>query len=174
MIDASVDISFDKLDQPAAVRRRSMTRDSFDGAPADREVRYADIPEFLRKHATTQERRFPVAVERFLVAAERAGPNRLPVTLDELVHAGLPGALVDDLRVLVTQGHPEADVVRAFYEALASLVAVGVVNAPVSRQLLRALRRQFVRADECRDLRDSVLKLVRDATAQPREAGLGV
>ena len=114
------------------------------------------VPAFLRKEATTEERRVPTALERFVVAVERAGPDRLPATLDELARMGLPEALVDELRVFVTAGNAEADVVRAFYEALASLVADSTVYAPVSRQFVRTLRRQFGRPDECRELREKV------------------
>jgi hypothetical protein len=59
----------------------------------------------------------------------------------------------------------EADVVRALYEALGGLVADGTVNAPVSRQFLRVLRRQFSRPDECRDVREKVRMAVVAALA---------
>jgi hypothetical protein len=63
---------------------------------------------------------------------------------------------VDELRAFVTAGNAEADVVRALYEALAGLMADSTVNAPVSRQFVRTLRRQFDRPDECRELREKV------------------
>jgi len=68
----------------------------------------------------------------------------------------LPSALLEELRALVAAGHAQADVVRALYEALAALLADGTIDAPVSRQFVRTLRRQFGNTDECRDLREKV------------------
>jgi Ca-activated chloride channel family protein len=152
MFDASASVSFDKLDQPAVTRRRSAAPKRL----TDDDMSDWTVPAFLRKEATTEERRVPTAVERFLVAVERAGLSRLPATLYELARMGLPEALVDELRAFVTAGNAEADVVRALYEALAGLVADSTVNAPVSRQFVRTLRRQFGRPDECRELREKV------------------
>ena len=80
---------------------------------------------------------------RFFAALEGAGLGHLPATLDDLAGAGLPSSLLDELRALVATGYAEADVVHAFYEALAAMVADGTIAAPVSRQLMRALRRHL-------------------------------
>jgi hypothetical protein len=60
------------------------------------------------------------------------------------------------------------------YEALAKLVADRTIAVPVSRQFARALRHQFARPEECRDLRDRVLELVGDTCGQARDARAGV
>jgi hypothetical protein len=88
-----------------------------------------------------------------IASLEHLGPAKLPRSLDDLARMGLSEALAGELRALVAAGSAESDVVRAVYEALASLVADGVLKAPVSRQFLRALRHRFARADECRELR---------------------
>ena len=161
MFDASADISFAASEQPAVTRRRSAAPKRL----TDDDMSDWTVPAFLRKEATTKQRRVPTAVERFLVAVERAGPDRLPARLDELARMGLPDALVDELRAFVNAGNAEADVVRALYEALAGLVADSTVNAPVSRQFARVLRRQFGRPDECRDVREKVRMAVTAALA---------
>jgi Ca-activated chloride channel family protein len=134
----------------------------------------ASIPDFLGDDDASADLESSQSLDRFLVAIEGSGAGHLPATLLDLARAGLPSALLDELCALVASGHAEADVVRAFLEALALLASEGAIAAPVSRQFLRALRHQFARPEACRDLRDSVLKLVRDANAQPREARLGV
>ena len=146
-----LDVCFAAEDQSAVARHRSTAPKRL----TDDDMSDWTVPAFLRKVATT-ERRVPTAVERFLAAVERAGPDRLPATLDELASTGLPDALVDELRAFVTAGNAEADVVRALYEALAVLVADGTINAPVSRQFLRFLRRQLSGTDNNRELRARV------------------
>jgi len=155
MIDASADISFDRMDLPTGVRRRSSS------AVSERAVRdFADlgesIPDFPGADRATPDRESSKSLDRFLVAIEGAGSGHLPVTLEDLAGAGLPSALLDELRALVAAGYAEADVVRALCEALEGLVADGTISAPVSRQFLRALRRQFGNPDECRELRGKV------------------
>ena len=105
----------------------------------------------------------------FLLAIEGRGATELPRSLDELARAGVPGDLLEELRALVAAGNAEVDVVRAFYEALAAGIADGTIAARVSRQFVRALRKQFGRPEECRELRDCVLVLVRDANGETRE-----
>jgi Ca-activated chloride channel family protein len=114
------------------------------------------IPGFLGDDEARADLESSKSLDRFLVAIERAGSGHLPATLEDLAGAGLPSALLDDLRAVVVAGYVEADVVRALYEALGGLVADGTVSAPVSRQFLRVLRRQFGRPDECRELRGKV------------------
>lgn len=105
----------------------------------------------------------------FLVAIEGRGAAELPRSLDELARAGVPGDLLEQLRALAAAGNAEADVVRAFYEALAAGIADGAVTARVSRQFVRLLRKQFGRPEECRELRGRVLVLVRAASGEVRE-----
>jgi hypothetical protein len=94
--------------------------------------------------------------------------------LGDLAGAGLPPRLLTLLEDLVRGGHDEKVVVRALLEALGAMLADGSIKARASRQFVRALRHQFARSDECRDLRDRVLELVRDATSPPLEARLSV
>jgi len=164
MFDASVDISFDASEQPAVVRRRTSS------AISERAVRdYADLgdslPGFLGDDRASADLESSKSLDRFLVAIEGAGSGHLPATLQDLAGAGLPSALLDELCALVVAGYAEADVVRALYEALGGLVADGTVSAPVSRQFLRVLRRQFSRPDECRELREKVRMAVVAALA---------
>jgi Ca-activated chloride channel family protein len=105
----------------------------------------------------------------FLVKLARLSPNRLPRSIADLAHSGLPEDLVDGLRALVAEGNSETDVVRAFLDAVGELLAHGTINVKPSRQLARALRNQFGRPEECRELRDRVLVLVRDASGETRE-----
>jgi hypothetical protein len=149
------EISFDRLEQPAVVRRRA-------GGQGDIRKRASSVRfgfnmplDILRSPDVGVS--FPEAtLTRFLAALEGAGPGHLPATLDDLDGAGLPSAVLDELRALVAAGHAETDVVRALYETLAVLVADGTIAAPVSRQFLRSLRRQFGHPDECREMRERV------------------
>jgi hypothetical protein len=93
---------------------------------------------------------------RLLAAIESAWPRRLPATLGDLAAAGLPPGLLTLLEDLVRGGHDEKVVVRALLEALGALLADGSIKARASRQFVRALRHQFVRDDEARDVRRAV------------------
>jgi hypothetical protein len=165
MIAPSADISFASEDQPAVVRRRS----SLLAVNERRLGTYADLGESIHELPGDDGARADLessnSLARFLVAIEGARSGHLPATLEDLAGAGLPSALLEELRALVATGYAEADVVRALYEALAAMVADGTIAAPVSRQLMRALRRQFGRPDECRDLREKVRLAVAAALA---------
>ena len=170
----TADISFDRLEQPAVVRRRSSSL-----AVNERRLgTYADfgdsVPEDLGDDGSATGFEPPQSLDRLLVALEGAGPGHLPATLGDLAAAGLPRELLTLLEDLVRGGHDEKVVVRALLEALGAMLADGSIKARASRQFVRALRHQFARPDECRDLRDRVLELVRDATSPPREARLSV
>lgn len=83
-------------------------------------------------------------------------PNALPATIADLEHCGLDAATAQALRSIVAEGLAEADVVRAFLEALAPFAD----KAHHSRQLRRALRRQFADAVESAELRHRVRPMV--------------
>jgi Ca-activated chloride channel family protein len=164
MAAPSANISFDASEQPAVGQRRTSS------AVSERAVRdYADLgdslPGFLGDDRASADLESSKSLDRFLVAIEGAGSGHLPATLEELAGAGLPPALLDELCALVVAGYVEADVVRALYEAVGELIADGTVSAPVSRQFLRVLRRQFGQPDECRDLGEKVRMAVVAAVA---------
>jgi hypothetical protein len=104
---------------------------------------------------------------RALATLAGAGSGNLPTTLVDLERAGLPSALLDELRALVAAGHAEADVVRALYEALAVLMADGTIAAPVSRQFVRRIRNQFADPNESGELRARVRQATRIAAREP-------
>lgn len=79
-------------------------------------------------------------------------PNALPTTIADLAQCGLDAAAAQSLRDIVAEGFAEADVVRAFLEALAPLAD----KSHHSRQLRRALWRQFRDAGEQAELRRRV------------------
>jgi Ca-activated chloride channel family protein len=164
MFDASASVSFDASEPRAVVRRRTSS------VVSERAVYNFDdlgdsIPDSLGDDRATPDRDASKSLDRFLVAIEGAGFGHLPATLHGLARAGLPSALLDELRAFVTAGNAEADVVQALYEALASLVAEGTISAAVSRQFHRMLRRQFSSPDECRELREKVTTAVAAALA---------
>ncbi len=151
----SADISFDRVDPPAGVRRRTPS------ASLARAVRdYADLgdstSDFTGADRPTPDRESSTSLDRFFAAIEGAGSGNLPATLEDLAEAGLPSALLDELWALIVAGHVETDVVRAFLETLGAMLVDGSIRARVPRQFARTLRRQFAGDDEARELRWTV------------------
>ena len=185
MIASSADICFDAIDQPAVVRRRVVTDAVSGRASAGEALDVSEIPAFLRKQADSDSglfgklanapsRESRSSLDSLVATIERDGPARLPSTLRDLASAGLPAVLQAALGDLIRSGQNEREVVRALLEALGGMLADGSIKVRVSRQFARFLRRQFKRPEECRELRDRVLELVRDASRQPDVARASV
>ena len=83
-------------------------------------------------------------------------PNALPTSIVDLERCGLPAEIAQSLRSVVAEGFSETDVVHAFLEALGPFAD----RARQSRQLRRALRRQFRDPGERAELRRQVGSVV--------------
>ena len=104
--------------------------------------------------------------EHFLGSVASLHSGRLPRSIRDLERIGLPADILDDLRFLVAGGNAEADVVRAFFDAVGALLADGTIDVKVSRQLARALRRVFAEPQECAPLRENVRALLQAAMSE--------
>jgi len=142
-------VSFDKLNQPAVVRRRMTTDAVSDHASVRKELDFDRVRAFLRKQADadsgffgkpadSRSRGSGSFLDSFLAVIEREGSGRLPSALSDLASAGLPGRLLATLADLVRNGRDERDVVRALLEALGAMLADGSIKAHVSRPFARS------------------------------------
>jgi Ca-activated chloride channel family protein len=163
--------SLDKVSRSVCMTTASLSLDSFDMSIAP--PAYAKSLRRLER----RERRAPPPMEvtsrldrafvddflRRLEAAYALGSTgaTLPRTIDGLVQLGCGAEIATLLVALVTSGHDEEVVVRAFCEALQQSAAV----LGVSRQLQRVMRNQFANAGEHAELRRQVASLVGGAEA---------
>jgi len=152
----TADIRFASEDQTAVLRRPS-SLSSVSERHLGKYVHFGNAaPDDLGDDGSATGFESPQSFDRMLAAIEGAWPRRLPATLGDLAGAGLPTGLLTLLEDLVRVGHDEKVCVRAVLEALGALLADGSIKARASRQFVRALRHQFARDDEAREVRRAV------------------
>lgn len=115
---------FASANMPAVWRRESTL------PMMERQAAYNDVPAFLRGQRPDADYLYRDRL-RLLV------DDRAPATLDELADLLDAPQCIDALRLLIDEGHPESDVVRAFLAAVADCFG----DAGRAQRWLGALRR---------------------------------